>query len=259
MKPEKWGWTIPDKDFDVKNLSEIVSSSLIRADKLQVRQSMPVELQNRVVVDDKCQTVSWNRKRKPKVEGAFGVRWCSGSPSVRDTHANINFTVELSQIDQTALVAWLKTASVRAKAQLAMMDVLTLGYQDFAGYSGSATYSDRFYLTTHELRHWLPDIFWGTVFGSPYVALFGKENLLSAPVFLAEQIGEDMIYIQLTEQISDVVNDPERIALRRKSFKKHIGVDAFFELGRSYDAYSRIEHGAFGTEYKTPKFELFED
>ncbi len=259
MTPEKWGWGDLDKDFDAKNLGQMVSGPQIRADKLQVRQSIPTELQNRVAVDEKCQTVSWSRKKSPKAEGAFGVRWCSKSPSVRDTHALIDFVAELDQIDQAALVAWLKAMSVRTNAHLALMDAMTPGYQEFAMSSGSAPTGERSLVTTHILRHWLPDIFWGTVFGPPYVALFGKEELLNAPAAAAEEIGLDMIYIQLTNNVGDVVNDPEGMALKRKAFKDHVAVDAFFELGRSYDAHSRLEHGPFGTEYVTPKFELLDD
>lgn len=259
MLPEKWGWGESDKDFYTENLGQLISGSAIHADKLQVRQSIPAKMQNRVAVDDKCQTVSWSRKKYPKAEGAFGVRWCSKSPSVHDTHALIDFVAELSQIDQAALVAWLKATSVRTTAHLALMDTMAPGYQDFAMSSGSAPTGERNLVTTHILRHWLPDIFWGTVFGPPYVALFGKEKLLSAPVTMVEQIGQDTIYVQLTDKVADVVNDPEGMASKRKAFKDHVAVDAFFELDRSYDAHSRLEHGPFGTEYVTPKFELLED
>ena len=34
---------------------------------------------------------------------------------------------------------------------------------------------------SYELKHWLPDMYWGTVFGKPYVDLFGLECLLSTP------------------------------------------------------------------------------
>lgn len=258
MVPEKWGWGEADRDFDIKNLGQLVSLSEIRADKLQVRQSMPVELQNRVVVDEKCQTISWSRKTAPKAEGAFGVRWSSKSPSVLDTHALTDFVAELDQIDQSALVSWLKATSVRTKAHLALMDAMSPGYQDFAMSSGSAPTGERTLVTTHILRHWLPDIFWGTVLGPPYVALFGKEILLDAPVAVAEQIGQDMIYVQLTDDVTDVVNDPEGMTSKRAAFKHHVAVDAFFELNRSYDAHSRIEHGPIGTEYVTPHFELLD-
>ena len=49
------------------------------------------------------------------------------------------------------------------------------------------------------------------------------------------------------------------MAQRRQAFKEHIGIDAFFELGRGYDAYERLEHGPFGNEYVTPKFNLDEN
>ncbi|MQR02776.1 hypothetical protein [Glaciimonas soli] len=198
-------------------------------------------------------------QKKPKAEGSFGVRWRSKSPKVHDTHANIHFTVELGEVEQNALVNYLKKSSVRLHADLALLDVYTPFYSEFARVSGSAKYSDRIHVVTHGLRHWLPDIFLGTIFGPPYIALFGKEKLLSAPVAVAEQISEDMIYIQLTDRLIDVTSEPPEMAQRRKAFKEHLGVDTFFEEGRGYDSFDQLNHGPFGNVFATPKFELKED
>lgn len=255
--PEKWGWAEPDREFNLQNLQALVPA---HNDKLKVQQSMPLQMQDLVSVDyDLCETVNWERKKKPKAEGGFSVRWCSKSPKVHDTHANIHLTVELEEVEQQALVNYLKKSSVDLRADFALLDVHTPSYSEFARISGSAKYSDRIYVTTHGLRHWLPDIFWGTVFGPPYVALFGKDKLLSAPVAVAEQISDDMIYIQLTDRLADVASDPVDMAERRKAFKDHLGVDAFFEEGRGYDSFDQLDHGPFGDVFVIPKFELMGD
>ncbi len=256
--PERWWWAESPREFDLQNLQALIPTP---EDKLQVRQSVPPETAKNIPpeFDTRCETVNWDRKKKPKAEGSFSPRWCSKAPSVRDTHANMNVTVELGQVAQQELVTCLKQASVRLNAHFALMDTLTASYKEFAGISGSAKYSDRFYVVTHELRHCLPDIFWGTVFGPPYVALFGKEKLLNAPVFAAEQIAENMVYIQLTQDITDVANDPAAMALHRKAFKDYLGVDAFFVEGRGYDSYSRLEYGPVGKIFVTPEFELAKD
>ena len=203
-----------------------------------------------------CETVYWQRKRLPKAEGSFGVRWRSKSSKVRDTHANINFTVEMGHVPQDALVDYMKTASVRARADFAFVDALAESYRDFGMENGSVPYGDRFMLSTHVIRHWLPDVFWGTVFGPPYVQLFGKDRLLSAPVAVAEEIADDMIYMQLTDNLSDVVQDPVAVQACRARVKEHLKIDAFFESGRGYD---RLERGPVGDEFTTPTFELKKD
>ena len=253
--PEKWGWAEPEKAFDLNDLQALLSR---RSDKQALKDLMPRELQASISVNDRCETINWDRKKKPKATGSFGVRWCSKSSSVQDTHAIASLNVELGQVEQDLLVTWLKLSSVEFKADIGLMDVMTPAYRDFAFESGSAT-AERFYLTTHVLRHWLPDIFWGTVFGPPYVALFGKDRLLSAPAVVAEEIATNMVYIQLTDNIADVANDPVHMTLCRKTFKDYLGVDAFFEAGRGYDNQSRLEHGAFGDLFVTPKFELARD
>jgi hypothetical protein len=231
--PEKWGWWEPlDQTFDVKETERLVPTG------------------------GKCETVYWQRKKLPKAEGSFNVRWRSKSAKVNDTHSNINFTVELGKVDQDALVHWLKTASLLTRADFALVDVLTDQYRDFAVESASAQSGQWFHVVTHVLRHWLPDVFWGTLFGPPYVKLFGKDLLLSAPVAVAEEIGEDMVYIQLTDRLSDMVTDPTDIQGCRDRFKDHLGVDAFFERGRGYD---RLERGPIGDTFAVPEFKLVVD
>jgi hypothetical protein len=228
--PQKWGWWEPlDRNFNVQDLQSLVPG------------------------DRPCETVYWQRKKRPKVEGSFSVRWCSKSPKVHDTHSNISFTVELEQVDQVALVACLKDMSVRTKADFALLDMLTDSYKDFAIDSGSAPYGERYMVVTHVLRHWLPDVFWATVFGPPYVRLFGKERLLSAPGYIVQELAPETVYVQLTERIADVAVSPARIQSRRELFKKHLGLDAFFQSGRGYD---RLQRGPIGDAFTVPQFEL---
>jgi len=228
--PEKWGWQEPlNRVFDAQNLEMLIPDS------------------------NECETIDWQRKTRPKAEGSFRVRWLSMSPKVMDTHASVNVTVELGDVEQDSLVASLKALSMCVRADFAVLEVLTESYRGFAMESGSAPYGDRFMLSTHVLRHWLPDVFWGTVFGAPYVKLFGKDRLLSAPVAIAEEIGEDMVYIQLTERLIDTVNSPSAVQQCRVQVKKHLGIDAFFESGRGYD---RLKRGPVGDVFMVPQFEL---
>ena len=233
MLPEKWGWWEPlNREFDSQDLRILVPKGSV------------------------CETVYWKRGKRPRAEGAFATRWISKSPKVLDTHSNIGFTVELGQVDQAALIAYLKRASVRSKADFAFLDTLTEPYTAFAVESGSAPYGERFMLVTHVLRHWLPDIFWATVLGPPYVRLFGKECLLSTPASVVEELGPETIYLQVSESITDVVEDLESVRLRRDLIKAHLGRNAFFVSGRGYD---RLQRGAVGDVFKVPQFHLAPD
>jgi len=233
MLPEQWGWWEPlDRSFDAGNLTDLIPEK------------------------GACETVYWQRKRSPKMEGTFDVRWQSKSTQVSSTHAKIGFTSELGKIDQTTLLGYLKTASEYSKADFAFVDVLAEQYRDFAIASGSAPYGERFMFFTHLLRHWLPDVFWGTVFGPPYVRLLGKDRLLSAPAYLVEELGAETIYVQLTENLTDVVEDGNAIQSFRTAFKQHFRDDVFFVPEKAYD---RSERGPVGDVFATPVFELIAD
>lgn len=231
--PEKWGWWEPlNRGFDSQNLHALVPEGAV------------------------CETVYWKRGKQPKAEGAFATRWISKSPRVLDAHSSVGFTVELGQVDQAALIAYLKRASLRSKADVALLDTLTEPYRTFAVESGSAPYGERFMLATHVLRHWFPDIFWATVFGPPYVRLFGKERLLSAPACVVEELGPETIYLQVSQSITDVAEDPEGVRLRRELIKTHLASDAFFVSSRAYD---RSQRGAVGDVFRVPQFRLLSD
>lgn len=230
--PEQWGWSEPDRPFDLRDMEQTIASA------------------------GECDSIYWKRKRAPKAEGSFTVRWRSKSQYLRDTHGKISFTSELGQISQAELINWLKTAGPRTQVHMGMIDAVTKPYLPFAQESGASPYGDNFLFTTHLLRHWLPDVFWGTVFGQPYVKLFGKERLLNAPVAVAEEIAENMVYLQLTDNLADLINDFDAVQACRTQVKKHLQVDAFFESARGYD---RSERGPVGDVFATPDFQLIQD
>jgi hypothetical protein len=236
LLPEKWGWWEPLRTpFDPQNLNTL----------------LPVKEFGR------CSTIEWKRGKRPKAEGSFRVRWQSSVPEIAlDTHSQIQFDVELRQVEQAILVNYLKRESVYLKSDLAFIESVTESYKDFAYENDSGSYGHgRLMMSTHLLRHWLPDVFWATIFGPAYVRLFGKENLLSAPAYHVEELGEEMIYVQLSERMEDIVDKSAEIQAARDRFKKHFKCNAFFVSGKSYD-YKKA--GPIGKLYDVPKFVLCE-
>lgn len=77
----------------------------------------------------------------------------------------------------------------------------------------------------------LPEIRWMNFYGKPYVEMFGKEKLLSAPCYKAEVITEDIISIQATEDLFKDIPDEVK-----SDIKMHLGEDAF--VWRNKDAIS---------------------
>ena len=94
-------------------------------------------------------------------------------------------------------------------------------------------------VTTHILRRYLPDIYWATLFGLPYVRHFGRERLLAAPAPLVQELPNGAIYLQMS---SDEV-ELGTFRRVRERVKAHLGIESFF------DERADIDH-----EYSVPEF-----
>ena len=99
-------------------------------------------------------------------------------------------------------------------------------------------------LYTIRIKDNLAQLAWATVFGPPYVRMFGRERLLSAPAAVVEEIAPEMIYIQVTPDVQDVVKDLRGFFAARRRVKEHIGPDAFFDPAKGKGP------------YRVPKFDL---
>src|SRR6185295_460308 len=76
------------------------------------------------------------------------------------------------------------------------------------GFLDTAQTEKNLFVVTHRLKKWLPDIYWMTVFGKPYVELFSRERLLSCPAFAVNELDNGSIVIQLTPELTDTVAEP---------------------------------------------------
>jgi len=80
----------------------------------------------------------------------------------------------------------------------------------------------------HRIRKNLPDLYWTTVFGQPYVKLFGRGRLLSCPAHSIRELSNGSIFIQLTPSIFDIENDPDGFNKLRDEAKAHLNCNAFY-------------------------------
>lgn len=132
--------------------------------------------------------------------------------------------------------------SVAFDAHFACVQLLAQGEVERGLPAGTVTLRDprtmaySFGINTFKLHEYLPDLYWLTVFGAPYVELFGRERLLSTPAYKVEQWRDDLICVQLTESLQDMVDAYDRFTAVREESKAHLGKDAFFDaaLGPSH-------------------------
>jgi hypothetical protein len=91
------------------------------------------------------------------------------------------------------------------------------------------------FVTTHELRKYVPDVYWTTVFGASYVKLFSRERLLSAPAHRIEELENGSVVIQLTPNVRDTVTDEAAFESARKAVRDHLDSNAFFDERKGAD------------------------
>ena len=110
-----------------------------------------------------------------------------------------------------------------------------------------------FYLgpTTHDLKRSLPDLPWFTVFGAPYVDLFGREKLASIPAFRSEPLSTNHWIVQLTADPTSAKKDPGSYDRARDIAKEHLGLEHFLDLARP-EAHGRTPDFAWARTVHNP-------
>lgn len=190
----------------------------------------------------------WKRKN-PRVEGTIWPAW-----GPRLTHTWLTLSIEARKADNQKIADFLQQASVSLDADFAFAHILT-EFDITRGNSNGTIFcldpiKKRFSLTvtTKELLKYIPDIYWATVFGQPYVQHFGRDKILSAPAHIVRELNNGSIYLQISESPLDLVTEPAYLDLVRQAIKNHLNQDSFFDAAKPLDHI-----------YSTPKFELGAD
>jgi hypothetical protein len=183
-------------------------------------------------------------ERRAKPRASFFV-----SPTVKmaigDTHGSISCYTYLGEVDQEKLIDYLQAASVSFRADFSYLNKQP-NAREIDNTEHPSYFETRFPIVTHDLRKFLPEMLWATIFGTRYVKLFGLDRLLSAPAFKVEQIGDEMVYVQLTDQLNDAVSDFAKLQAARDEFKGH-----FKSMNVFFDPTLPADH-----KYVTPTFHL---
>lgn len=233
----------------------------------------PDHLEKLIYPNGNTDTIDWRRTEKPKATGSWRRRW-NIYPHPDTTHATIDISVHEST-HQEKLLAYLKAASILNEADISALDsnvdkgkelvkfvyYLPNGVTSFQGISAGLD------LSTHTLRHWLPDMPWAVVFGSAYVRMFGKQKLLTCPAYKVEDLGEEMVFIQLTPNMEDIHQKYDEVIQARATAKKHLGEECFFKAELAYDFRNANWGGPSeeeiaakqGKVFRVPAFELKPD
>lgn len=140
-------------------------------------------------------------------------------------------------VSVTALLEFLKEVCGRFGVEFGLAHILNdrdldVGLDNFT-VSGELTPSDlSLFVTIHDLRKWIPDLYWATLFGLSYVELFSAARIASAPAHRFHDLGECGVLLQVSEAPTDALDQAELFDATRERVKQHLGADAFFDVAR---------------------------
>jgi hypothetical protein len=200
------------------------------------------------------ETTFWKRIGRDRARGSWMTRWANREAN--QTHGYNRLNVYSTKY-QAALLHYFKRGSLDVLADLSYLEAFTENYKDIAYQNKFGPNKSMLFLTTHILRHWLPDMTWATVFGAPYVKLFGKERLLSTPAYCVEELGPETVFIQLTPSLNDLFDKFDEVMAAREAAKRHLGYECFYQPDLEYDW--REEPEKAGKIFRVPEFHLLDD
>lgn len=89
----------------------------------------------------------------------------------------------------------------------------------------------------------VPNLYWMTVFGDPYVRIFTKERLLATPAYKVMELPSGEISIQLTPDVLDCITDEVGFEKKRRAAREFLNSNVFFDVEKG------LEHS-----YNIPEF-----
>ncbi len=221
-RPSNWGLYEPTKKFDAHFLERLNA-------EVEKDEFVP-----------ELQQLNWKIRKNPEALGGFSAArmLVNDAPlhMMERLHLRLNIDEETTFSE---LYAYFKYRLQHNQADYAFIEYMThprmldyLGIDCCHGHH-KETKEPHMIVTTHELRHWLPNLPWLAYFGKPYVELFGKEKLANAPVYRTEKIGEGYL-LQLTENISDMETDYESYRAKEQAVKAYLHPNAFYNREKGY-------------------------
>ncbi len=82
-------------------------------------------------------------------------------------------------------------------------------------------------LASIDLDRTLPAVYWAQLFGPRWTREVGADTLRTAPGHRVDEVGPDTWLVQVTEHLTDVIDDPEGFAARRDAVAQHLGARHF--------------------------------
>jgi hypothetical protein len=169
----------------------------------------------------------WTRKTS-KVNGSI---WPACRP---DHHGWFVMRLEVDEFNHSRTVQFIKDASSFLTADFAFMhalhptEIAQTMRNDTIGCNNPEEQEYGIDITTFQLKKYVPNLYWATIFGRPYVNLVGRHAMLESPASIVEELSYGGICIQLSHNISDVLTEYDKLDAVRVAVKHHINRGLFW-------------------------------
>jgi hypothetical protein len=180
---------------------------------------------------------AFKRVASPKLEASVFMQY-----GPHRLHSTWSISLErLRDFEQAAFCNLLRRSSLAFAADFAFIHHVTEAEIERGQDNDSLFFLDTartekcLSVSTHMLLKYIPDVYWITIFGKPYVRLFSRERLLSAPAHRIEELENGSVAIQLTPNLSDSATDEAAFEAVRKTVRDHLGSNAIFDEKKGAD------------------------
>jgi hypothetical protein len=188
-------------------------------------------------------------KKKPAVDASIWMR----KSALQKLHAILIFRFEPKSAAPSQLLEFLKATSIGLKADFGCLHLFNETEFQRGRSNKTVRALDKqgkklsFLLASQDLRRRIPELYWATVLGAPYLQMFGKDRVLAAPAYSTVSLSSEAVLLQMTENLIDLEERFDRFDEVRSRVKTWLGQDAFFDM-----------RNEASKSYRVPAFRLFD-
>ena len=181
------------------------------------------------------------RTASPKLEGSIFMQY-----GPHREHSVWSISLGIKDFDQPVFCNLLQRSAAAFSANFGLIHTITEAETSRGREHGSISFLDwaktekNLHVASPMLEKCVPDIYWTTVFGKPYVELFSRERLLSCPAHRIKELDNGAIVIQLTPELKDIGAEEAAFERVRQDARNHLNNDAFFDPAKGMDYQYRV-------------------
>jgi hypothetical protein len=141
---------------------------------------------------------------------------------LKDSLSSVRFHFQVDDPAPEQCAQFLKNASKLFQVDFACGHVFGKGKLDREDRKLAA-------IAASDVQTWLPSVPWIACFGPPYLEMFGKRKLMTAPFAAVERLGKDLVFARLVDDVSQCIKRTREYRGRQVKIKAALGLQYFFD------------------------------